>query len=62
MRVNAYNVLYRAVEEGVAIGWIHAHKHTSRPTSQTIEDTIVNEVLNAISEVFDFGADLSDGS
>jgi len=54
MRVNAYNVLSRAVEEGVTVGWTRAHKHTDKPTRQTVEDQIVNEVLNAISEVFDF--------
>ena len=54
MKVNAYVVLCRALEEGIAVGWNRAHKHTASPTEEAIKDSIENEVLNAICEFFKF--------
>ena len=54
MRVRAYDVLSRAVEEGVAYGWRRAHKHTDAPGEDTIKEQILQGVLNEICEVFAF--------
>ena len=45
MKVRAYPVLRRAVEEGVAYGWRRAHKHIDAPDAETIEEQIVCAVL-----------------
>jgi hypothetical protein len=54
MRVRAYGVLARAVEEGVACGWRRAHKHTDAPGEEAIQEQIAQGVLNEICEVFAF--------
>ncbi len=54
MRVRAYDVLRRAIEEGVEYGWRRAHKHTDTPDADAIKDQIVTGILNEVSEYFDF--------
>jgi hypothetical protein len=54
MRVRAYDVLRRAIEEGVEYGWRRAHKHTDTPDEETIKDQIVTGILNEVCEIFDF--------
>lgn len=54
MRVRAYEVLHRAIEEGTNYGWRRAHKHTDAPGEDAIKDQIVNAVLSEIGEYFDF--------
>ncbi|MBI3184698.1 MAG: hypothetical protein HYZ28_21385 [Myxococcales bacterium] len=59
MRVRAYEVLSRAVDEGVAYGWRRAHKHTDAPGEDAIKDQVTQAVLSEVCEYFDF-ADESD--
>ena len=54
MRVRAYDVLRRAIEEGVEYGWRRAHKHTGTPDEETIKEQIVTGILNEVCEIFDF--------
>lgn len=54
MRVRAYDVLSRAVEDGVAYGWHRAHKHTDAPGEDAIKEQILQSVLSEICEVFAF--------
>ena len=54
MKIRAYPVLCRAVEEGVAYGWRRAQKHIDTPDAQTIEEQIVTAVLNEVCQYFDF--------
>jgi hypothetical protein len=57
MRIRAYSVLRRAVEEGVAYGWQRAHKHIDTPDAGTIEEQIVTAVLHEVCQYFDFDDD-----
>ncbi len=54
LRVRAYQVLRRAIEEGAEYGWRRAHKHTDAPDEETIKGQIVTGILNEICEYFDF--------
>jgi hypothetical protein len=54
LRVRAYDVLRRAIEEGVEHGWRRAHKHTDAPDEETIKDQVVTGILNEVCEYFDF--------
>jgi hypothetical protein len=57
MKVRAYPVLCRAVEEGVAYGWQRAHKHIDTPDAETLKEQIVTAVLNEVCQYFDFDDD-----
>ena len=54
MRVRAYDVLRRSIEEGVEYGWRRAHKHTDTPDAEAIKDQLVTAILNEVAEYFDF--------
>jgi hypothetical protein len=54
MTVRAYDVLRRAIDEGVEGGWRRAHKHTDSPDAETIKGQIVTAILNEVSDHFDF--------
>ena len=54
MRAKEYDVLVRAVEEGVSYGWMRAHKHTSKPDDEAAKIEIANAVVSEICEWFDF--------
>ncbi len=55
IRVNAYAVVERAVEEVARWGWHRAFKYTDKPTDDAAAEAISLAVMNALSEVFDFG-------
>lgn len=57
VRVRAYEVMSRAVDEGVAYGWNRAHKHDDHPDSDAIRNAVSDAVLQEIGEYFDFGAE-----
>lgn len=50
IRVNAYRVVERAVEDGVASGWYRAHKYTENPEPEAIKDAIILAVMSSLSE------------
>jgi hypothetical protein len=52
--VKVYEVIRRAVEEGVAYGYQRAFKHTDTPSEETIKEQIEHAVMNAVSEVIDY--------
>lgn len=61
LRVRAYEVLRRAIEEGLDYGWMRAHKHTDHPDEATIKDQVLQGILNEVCEYFEFedgGADV----
>ena len=53
MRIKAYTVVERAVEEGVAMGYNRAHKHTNAP-GDAIKEHVQREVMTALCEIMDF--------
>ena len=53
-RVKTYEVIARAVEEVIQMGWNRAHKHTNTPDSDHVMESIYNEVMNSVCEMFDF--------
>jgi hypothetical protein len=54
LRLKAYPVLQRAVEEGFRYGWGRAHKYTETPTQAHLEDAVTTAILNEICEYFEF--------
>jgi len=54
MRFSEYALITRAVEEGVAYGVNRAYKHTDNPDTETLRDTIEQEVMNALCEILVF--------
>lgn len=54
MKVKTYDILVRAIEEGIDIGWARANKHTPTPSGKDIKDAISVAIGNQLDEVFDF--------
>lgn len=54
VKINAYEVMARAVEEGVSYGTRRAFKHTDTPSLELIEQEVQLAVLNSLCEVFGF--------
>ena len=54
VKLNAYAVISRAVEEGVTYGYNRAHKHTETPTEDQMVEAIQNAVMSALCEVMVF--------
>ena len=51
IKVNAYNVVRRAVEEGAAIGYRRAHKHTATPAEAHVVDAVETAIMDELSDV-----------
>ena len=60
LTVRAYAVLDRAIEDGVELGWMRAHKHVDNPDDDVIKEQIAAAVLGEIGEWFAFDEDVSD--
>ena len=54
MKPNYYEILSRAVEQGVGFGLNRAYKHTPTPDPENVKESIHDEVMSAICEVFSF--------
>jgi hypothetical protein len=54
VKAKEYELMALAVENGVALGWEHAHKHDQKPEPDVVRERIVEDVLNSICEWFDF--------
>lgn len=54
MRFRAYDVVERAISEGVSSGWRRAHKHVDEPEEDWAIEAIRQEVLNALCGVLKF--------
>lgn len=54
VRVNAYEVIQRAVGEGASRGWCRAHKHSDKPSSESVVDEITEAIMLALGDVLEF--------
>lgn len=54
IKFKSYQLIQRAVEEGIICGYKKAHKHTDDPGEDAINETILNYVMNELSEIIDF--------
>lgn len=54
VKLKAYTVISRAVEEGIAYGWNRSRKYTDKPDAETIKQAIDDAVMLAICEVVNF--------
>jgi hypothetical protein len=52
-----YSILSLAVEEGIRLGYRHAHKHTDHPGEDIAIDNIHSTVMESIVDYFSFGED-----
>jgi hypothetical protein len=57
MTVRSYDVLRRAVEDGVAYGYRRAHKYSDKPEPEAVKEAIEQAVMSEICEWFDFGGE-----
>ena len=59
VRVNTYEIISRAVNEGVVCGLSRAHKHTDKPDRAAIGEAIETAVMGSLCDVlvFDDGRD-----
>jgi hypothetical protein len=54
MKVKMYNLISECVERGVERGYRRAHKHVDNPDQVSMVDNIHREIMNELSEYFDF--------
>lgn len=54
MKVLERDIISRAIEEGIELGWNRAHKHFDRPTPPVIKDSIDNAIWECLDEVIIF--------
>ena len=57
MKPREYPLMVDCVERGVTYGIHRAHKHTADPTDDQSRDVIVEAVMAAIAEYWDFDDD-----
>lgn len=57
VRVDAYAVVARAVEEGASYGVRRAFKHTDKPEQNYIAQEVESAIMNALCEVLKFSED-----
>lgn len=53
--VDVYEVVTRAVEDGISIGITRAHKHTDKPTREGLADAVYSAVMAELCGVLKFG-------
>lgn len=54
IRVDAYGVVARAVEEGVACGYRRSRKYVENPDEAQVTEAIYRAVMDSLSEVLRF--------
>lgn len=54
MKVNMRLLLERCIEDGLARGYRHAHKHTNEPSEQHLLSQIHDAIWLEIDEYFNF--------
>lgn len=54
MRLRAYTLVQRAVEDGISAGLRRARKHIDDPDDVAIECAVEDAVMQSLAEVIDF--------
>lgn len=54
VRLRTYDIVSRAVEEGIAYGYNRAFKHTDNPLPESIKHEIFNSVMSSLTDVLIF--------
>lgn len=54
MKINAYRVIERAVEEGIAYGHRRAHKHTNTPSESSLFEELHRAIMLELSEIIEW--------
>lgn len=54
MRFKAYEIIERAVDEGIGWGLNRAYKYSETPTREQLEQHLLHNITNTLCEVVDF--------
>lgn len=54
IKFKTYQLIERAVEDGLAYGYRKAHKHTDNPDEETLKQLILDAVMQEFSEIINF--------
>lgn len=57
IKFKAYDLIEKAVEQGIASGWNRAHKYEDSPSEGRIHEDIGHYVMLALEEIIDFSED-----
>lgn len=57
IKIKLYDLIERAVQDGIASGWHRAHKHTDNPTEHEIKKQIERGIMGELSDYIDFSPD-----
>ena len=55
-KLNLYTIIEERIESGITMGWMHAHKYTDAPEVDSIYESLLNDIMQQLSEVIDWGA------
>lgn len=54
MKPKFFNLLEKAIEEGIDYGWRRAHKHSDSPSEGVIKEEISNAIFSSLHDYFTF--------
>lgn len=54
MKFRSYQLIQRAVAEGTDYGYARAHKHTDKPSEDTLKSDIIDGIMNELSDIMHF--------
>ena len=52
--LKTYDIIQKAVEEGLEFGWNRAHKHEDLPCKEVIMEHLVQNIMDSLDEIIDF--------
>lgn len=55
LKLKAYIIISKAIEDGIAMGFSRAHKHTNTPNSTDIHEAVLAAVMSELCDIIDFG-------
>ncbi len=54
IKFKTYQLIERAVEEGIRYGYKKAHKHTDNPDEEGLKQLILDAIMQEFSEIINF--------